>query len=253
MPSKRIMATCETCSAPFSYWPSQHKGGPARFCSRPCWWKFLNQGGENRICEQCGKTFTRPARKSDRMHARRFCGNACHLKFKRKDGLSWEERFWLEVNKTADCWLWTGGTRRGYGEFTRTWAEEGESWDRRSSTHLAWEIATGESVPSGMMIGHACDTPLCVRNDEAGVYQIGDKTLRRHGHLFLCTISDNAADMSNKGRHAAAVLTPDQVRAIRRRHASGEAGPSPLAREFGVTRSAVKSILSRKTWKHLRD
>lgn len=27
------------------------------------------------------------------------------------------DRFWSQVDKSDDCWLWTGQTRNGYGHF----------------------------------------------------------------------------------------------------------------------------------------
>ena len=27
------------------------------------------------------------------------------------------DRFWSKVEKTAGCWLWTAGTKQGYGQF----------------------------------------------------------------------------------------------------------------------------------------
>lgn len=52
-------------------------------------------------------------------------------------------------------------------------------------------------------------------------------------------------------RHHQAKLTEAQVREIRQRRASGEQG-NALAREFGVTPTAICSIIKRKTWAHLQ-
>jgi hypothetical protein len=45
-----------------------------------------------------------------------------------------------------------------------------------------------------------------------------------------------------------AILTEDNVREIRSRHAQGER-PSQLAREFGVRHNTVGDIVHRRTWK----
>lgn len=260
MPSKRILrpggrataAVCQACGSEFLYWPSQHKGGPARFCSRPCWWAYLGRGRVNVVCEQCGKTFFPYARSKDSA-PRRFCQRECHVDFTRKIGMSWQERFWLEVDKSQQCWLWIGGQRRGYGEFTKTWAENGASTDRQSATHVAWLMATGEEVPNGMMIGHTCDTPLCIRNDDSGTYVSAGQTFRREGHLFLCTAADNMRDMNLKGRNANAKLSPSMVREIRLRSANGDGSTSIFAREYGVTRATIRSLLKGRTWSHISD
>ncbi len=66
------------------------------------------------------------------------------------------DRFWEKVNKTADCWLWTGGTtNEGYGVF----------WDgsRNTMAHRwAYEDAVGP-IPDGLHLDHLCHTPPCVR------------------------------------------------------------------------------------------
>lgn len=46
-------------------------------------------------------------------------------------------------------------------------------------------------------------------------------------------------------------LSAERVNEIRRRHAAGEAGCDRLAREFGVSDTAIKVIVNGRTWKHL--
>jgi hypothetical protein len=68
-------------------------------------------------------------------------------------------------------------------------------------THrVAWELATGEPVPSGMDVLHTCDNPPCARNDEPGVYFIRGIYRPRFGHLWLGTNLDNIIDRVEKGR-----------------------------------------------------
>lgn len=76
------------------------------------------------------------------------------------------------------CWIWAGSKNAtGYGGFRF-----------RGQTKLvhrvAYELFVGD--PSGLLVCHSCDTPLCVRPS----------------HLFLGTVKDNSADMVAKGRHA---------------------------------------------------
>jgi len=85
-----------------------------------------------------------------------------------------EERFWAKVEKTDDCWLWTGATfGDGYGNCSRLRAHR-----------VSWELANGP-VPGGLCVLHHCDRPLCVRPR----------------HLFLGTRKDNSDDKIAKGRH----------------------------------------------------
>lgn len=74
-----------------------------------------------------------------------------------------EERFWLKVDKTADCWLWTGGTNRGYGIFTVKRNIE------QVYVHVyAYRLLIGP-IPEGHEIDHLCHTndPSCTHQGEA--------------------------------------------------------------------------------------
>lgn len=79
------------------------------------------------------------------------------------------------------CHMWTGGKLRdrsgGYG----TVSFNGKN---RTTHRVSWELHNGP-IPDETLVCHRCDVPLCVRIE----------------HLFLGTISDNAMDSVNKGRH----------------------------------------------------
>lgn len=66
------------------------------------------------------------------------------------------ERFWEFVSPEPNtgCWLWTGGTNRGYGMF---------SWNGRTRVayRFAFEALRGP-IPPGMSLDHLCRTQLCV-------------------------------------------------------------------------------------------
>jgi hypothetical protein len=90
-----------------------------------------------------------------------------------------EVRFWDFVEKTSECWIWTGGnTPRGYGIFCPTGSK------KMYSHRFSYELHIGR-IPNGMFVCHACDNPACIRPD----------------HLFLGTARDNTMDMVTKGRH----------------------------------------------------
>src|SRR6185369_11378251 len=100
------------------------------------------------------------------------------------------QRFFSHVNKDGPapvhqpklgpCWIWTAGTSRGYGQFSR-------SHKVKVPAHrVSWVIHNGP-IPDGLFVLHRCDRPECVRPD----------------HLFLGTGDDNMADMVSKGRQAA--------------------------------------------------
>lgn len=147
-----------------------------------------------------------------------------------------EERFWLHVNKTETCWLWTGARQRDYGK-VRVYLGHRKYADRRAH-RVAWELTNGPITDPDLCVCHKCDVRLCVRPD----------------HLFLGTRAENLSDMTAKGRRARgaqsgqSAITPDIVRLIR--SGSLRRGElSRLARELGVTSSALSLIRLGKNWK----
>lgn len=64
------------------------------------------------------------------------------------------ERFWLMVQKTESCWLWTGATSKGYGRFN---PDGRVVWAYR----YAYELLVGP-VPAGMELDHTCRVKVCV-------------------------------------------------------------------------------------------
>lgn len=122
---------------------------------------------------------------------------------------------------SSPCWVWVRYIGAGgYGHATRR-ASDGS----RVAHRVYWEDANGP-VPQGMTLDHLCRNRACVNP----------------AHLEAVPQSVNV----QRGRRA--VLTPDIVREIRRRHAEGES-QSALAREFGVASTAVHSVVHRRTWK----
>lgn len=142
------------------------------------------------------------------------------------------ERFWKMVNKTDGCWLWIGGiSKSGYGNF---WSG-GRNGKTVSAHRVSWELHNGP-IPEGLWVLHGCDNPQCVRPD----------------HLRLGTQSENITEMVGKGRNSLVMarLTEDQVIVIRDRAARGEP-QAVLAREFGVSRSAIHLLVHGKKWKRV--
>lgn len=126
--------------------------------------------------------------------------------------------------------MWRGGAHKnGYGSF---WFE-----GRKDKAHrVAWRLAVGP-IPTGILICHRCDQPLCVNP----------------GHLFLGTPADNMADRDAKGRaaigerHGRAKMTVEQVREIR--SLRGIEPYRSIARRYGLARSTVWAILDHSNWR----
>ena len=139
------------------------------------------------------------------------------------------------LSSATGCFEWQRATLNGYG---RIKVQPGKV----VAVHrLAWTLRYGE--PSHMVL-HRCDNKRCYRLD----------------HLYDGDHDDNMRDAHERGRFRAlrgeasphAKLTTAQVLEIRSRYAN-EAGVSQrsLAREYGVTRGSIRSIVDRKTWKHI--
>lgn len=92
------------------------------------------------------------------------------------------ESFWKRVDKSGDCWLWTGEVNnRGYGVITIYDRDQQD----RIMAHRFSAMLSGMSLPSSkVVVMHACDTPKCVRPD----------------HLSVGTQQDNIQDACDKSR-----------------------------------------------------
>ncbi len=65
-------------------------------------------------------------------------------------------RFWHNVDKSAECWLWNGTRhKKGYGLF---WAFRKSGYAHR----FAYELEHG-AIPEGAVLQHTCKTKSCVR------------------------------------------------------------------------------------------
>ena len=123
-----------------------------------------------------------------------------------------EGRFWAKVDKTGACWLWTAGTNDGgYGRFRDTAAGRTMGAHRK-----AYELSSGEAIPSGVMVLHRCDNPPCVNP----------------GHLFLGSHAENMADRQRKCRQAKGPAFAAATAATRARgdRSGARSHPETLAR-----------------------
>jgi hypothetical protein len=141
------------------------------------------------------------------------------------------ERFWWNVDKSGDCWLWTAyRTPDGYGSV--------KSADGKTcvASRVSFELANGP-IPEGLLVRHRCDNPPCVRPD----------------HLELGTPKQNTADkirrtFDQRGEtNPSARLTWGQVEAIRRDRAAGFTYRELVAK-YGTSQSNVAHIVKGETW-----
>lgn len=138
------------------------------------------------------------------------------------------KRFRERLKTEAGCLVYTGlRTRKGYGY---VWFDGKNVFTHR----LAWQLANGP-IPRGLCVLHRCDNRACCKPE----------------HLFLGTLADNNRDMASKAR-GRAKLTPQQVREIRTRYASGESS-NALAEEFGVAQSTTRHIVTGRSWAYCAE
>lgn len=137
------------------------------------------------------------------------------------------EHFWEKVQKTDNCWLWTGALLpNGYGAIGL--------YDVSYYAHrVSWAIHYEDTTE---FVLHSCDTPNCVNP----------------AHLFLGTQKDNMQDCKEKGRNSPPPhkykLTTEQVERIRAIHAEGLLGYRHLGKIFGVDRTTIRSIVKHRRW-----
>lgn len=89
-----------------------------------------------------------------------------------KDRLPQTERFLSKLDKSGDCWIWTGYKLNGYGRFDIN--------DRNKiyAHRYAYNLWVGE-VPDDSVVHHKCSNRACCNPD----------------HLQLTTQQDNLAEM----------------------------------------------------------
>lgn len=143
------------------------------------------------------------------------------------------ERFWKHVNKTDDCWLWTGaiGTGRRYGSMYI--GTKGSRQYYGVSHRFSYILHKGE-IPNGLHVMHKCDVPLCVNPN----------------HLTLGTHADNMRDMKMKGRARnvhSSNINWEMVEQIRAQAKQG-IKQYVIAERFGISKSAVCNIIRGRTW-----
>ena len=135
-------------------------------------------------------------------------------------------RFWPRLDKSGDCWEWTGHKiDSGYGRIVVD--------GRRELSHRVAFRLSGYSIPLGMCVCHHCDNPGCCNPN----------------HLFLGTHADNMRDMAEKGRSrsGSAKLIQEDVPRIRDMIRCG-VRQIDIAKVFCVERTAISSINRGKTW-----
>lgn len=115
-----------------------------------------------------------------------------------------QERFWSFVVKGPepdDCWFWTGAiSDDGYGQF---WVKRDGGQLAVRPQRYAWELLTGESLPSSLFLLHSCDIPICVHASMA----LRCRMWRQGRNGRTCSTGPSAAAAAT-GRRSASATCP---------------------------------------------
>lgn len=142
------------------------------------------------------------------------------------------DRFWKKVDKSGDCWVWTGFVKpnNGYGVF----------WDKKHVLAHVFSYTLDGELEQGEEVMHICDNPPCVRRSH----------LKKGSHL------ENMRDSLLKGRNARGekikgILTKDLVLKIRKEYSTGTYSHRELAKIFNVGKSTIHTVVTKQTWSHV--
>lgn len=136
--------------------------------------------------------------------------------------------FWQKVNKTPDCWLFTGyRDRNGYGLAYAGKRPGGPGSINHYAHRISHALLVGP-VPSGAVVMHSCDVPNCVNP----------------AHLSLGTQAQNIAERESRGRGK---KTSPRIRkvssdAVKEMRARRDIPSAYYARMYGVCVSHINRI-----------
>lgn len=81
------------------------------------------------------------------------------------------ERFWAKVDKSGECWLWTGTIApNGYARF---WVDG----TNRNAHRWLWEHEKGP-IPPSLQIDHLCQTRHCMRTSHMELVSLRENVTR---------------------------------------------------------------------------
>lgn len=90
------------------------------------------------------------------------------------------QRFWSKVDKTSDCWTWTGShfKQTGYALFNVKMTDG--VWRPTTAHRVAYRLSTGP-IPDGLVLDHLCRNRWCVNPAHLEPVTRGENVLRGEG------------------------------------------------------------------------
>jgi len=152
--------------------------------------------------------------------------------------MTFEERFWSRVEKTLDCWLYTGRPdENGYGIVD---LPDGRS---EGAHRISYKMANGE-IPEGCIVGHLCNVRNCVNPK----------------HLIAWPKIDDVRYMEQCGRgvhpsgsaNGRASRTDDEIREIRHLYDTKQMGCYNLAKKYAMSAQCLYNIVNRVSYQNVK-
>ena len=154
------------------------------------------------------------------------------------------DKFWknVSVDKPYKCWEWIGAKGNGYGKFY-------SNGKQLLAHRVSWVIHNGklpkrDGNDEPLFVCHKCDNPGCVNPD----------------HLYLGTHFDNMQDRivspksHNKGeKHGLHKVGEKEVLEMRSKYIRNVYTLKMIAAEYDISYVEVHKIITRKTWRHLKQ
>lgn len=115
---------------------------------------------------------------------------------------TFNERFWQKVDKSGDCWEWTGTRiKDGYGRISVN--------AKLELAHRASYVMEYGPIPPGVLIDHRCHNPSCVRPSHLRPVTSKENQENRRGATRASKTGYRGVFPSGNGRFIAAVKHGD--------------------------------------------
>lgn len=116
-------------------------------------------------------------------------------------GATDSERFWVRVDKSGSCWLWTGSKNAyGYGTFHMVIGQKRQHLAHRVSYQLAYG-----PIDTTQILDHLCRVPACVNPEHLRIATQKQNGEHRDGPNANSTTGVQGVSLDHRGKYYAQV------------------------------------------------